>query len=161
MGHFAGLDVSVKETSVCIVDGWWQVLDQFTVSGTANALAGTPMPSGSRQGSGQALGGRAARRRSDCGQGLVHDAPDGAGAPTALGAATQTVINFAGRTRTTFTGRERAAHVFVREYVTRTHDHGRTARGNWFVLQLTLAQPILRCKEKSLFISILSFDCGY
>jgi hypothetical protein len=89
------------------------------------------MPSGSKQGSGQALGGAAQHAAGAAvSQRLVHDAPDGAGAPTALGAATQTVINFAGRTRTTFTGRERAAHVFVREYVTRTHDHGRTARGN-------------------------------
>jgi hypothetical protein len=64
-----------------------------------------------------------------------------------LGAATQATINFAGRTRTTFTSRERAAHVFVREHVTRTHDHGSAVRGNWFDLQLTLAQPILDAKK--------------
>jgi hypothetical protein len=73
-----------------------------------------------------------ARRRSGCGQRLVHDAPDGTGAATALGAATKAMINFAGSTRTTFTSREHAAHVFVREHVTRTHDHGRRPGGNLF-----------------------------
>src|SRR5580704_9759524 len=61
-------------------------------------------------------------------QRLVHDASDGAGAAPALGAATEAMINFTGGTRATFAGRKRAAHVVVREHVTRTDDHGTTAR---------------------------------
>jgi hypothetical protein len=38
------------------------------------------------------------------------------------------MINFTGGTRATFAGRKRAAHVTVREHVTRTDDHGATAR---------------------------------
>src|SRR5580693_1133058 len=38
------------------------------------------------------------------------------------------MVDFAGRTGATFAGRKRAAHVTVREHVTRTDDHGGTAR---------------------------------
>jgi hypothetical protein len=61
-------------------------------------------------------------------QRLVHDTPDGAGTAATLSAATQAMINFAGRTGTTFGRRKRTAHVVVREHVTRTDDHGATAR---------------------------------
>ena len=38
MDHFAGLDVSVKETSVCIVDGSGKIVGEVKVSSEPEAL---------------------------------------------------------------------------------------------------------------------------
>ena len=38
MEHFAGLDVSVKETSVCIVDGTGKVIREVKVASEPDAL---------------------------------------------------------------------------------------------------------------------------
>src|SRR5216684_9306358 len=59
-------------------------------------------------------------------QRLVHDPPDGARAPPALGAATEAAIDLAGRKRRLL-GAERRAHVFVGQHVARTDDHGNPA----------------------------------
>jgi hypothetical protein len=68
-----------------------------------------------------ALEGTAAAA-SRAGDGLVHDALDGAGAPTALGAAAKTAIDLAGGA-----GRNRrghgATHIVVAEHVAGADDH--------------------------------------
>jgi hypothetical protein len=38
MEHFAGLDVSVKETSVCVVDGMGRVVREVKVASEPEAL---------------------------------------------------------------------------------------------------------------------------
>ena len=38
MGHFAGLDVSVKETSLCIVDGTGRIVREVKVASEPEAL---------------------------------------------------------------------------------------------------------------------------
>jgi hypothetical protein len=40
MDHFAGLDVSVKETSVCIVDGMGKIVRELKVVSEPEALLG-------------------------------------------------------------------------------------------------------------------------
>lgn len=58
---------------------------------------------------------------------LVHNSPDGTGAPAALGAAPQAAINVAGRPRRGIGARKGAAHVVVAEHVAGTDDHSRKA----------------------------------
>jgi len=55
-------------------------------------------------------------------QRLVHDPPDRARAPPALGAAAETVIDFARRARPLLAGKRRA-DVVVGKHVTGTNDH--------------------------------------
>jgi hypothetical protein len=62
---------------------------------------------------------------SRAGKRLVHDALDGARAPSALRAATETAIDLAGGARR-LRGSHDAADVLVAENVTRTDDHGWT-----------------------------------
>src|SRR5262249_24366079 len=57
---------------------------------------------------------------------VVHDAPDGARAAAALGAAAETAIDLPGGARRLL-GADRRAHVVVAEHVARTDDHGRSA----------------------------------
>ena len=59
---------------------------------------------------------------------LVHDLPDGTGAPAALGAASQATIDVAGRSRRRRGTQERTAYVVVGEHVAGTDDHSRKAR---------------------------------
>jgi hypothetical protein len=59
---------------------------------------------------------------------LVHDPPDGTGAPAALGAASQATIDVAGRSQRRCGSREGAAYVVVGEHVAGTDDHSRKAR---------------------------------
>jgi transposase len=40
MEHYAGLDVSVKETSVCVVDGAGQVVREVKVASEPGAILG-------------------------------------------------------------------------------------------------------------------------
>ena len=42
MDHFAGLDVSVKETSICIVDDTGRIMKEVKVASEPQALLGTP-----------------------------------------------------------------------------------------------------------------------
>ncbi len=46
MDHFAGLDVSVKDTSVCIVDDTGKIVREVKVASerTSSAVAGTEEP---------------------------------------------------------------------------------------------------------------------
>jgi hypothetical protein len=60
------------------------------------------------------------------GDGFVHDAPDGACAASALGAATQAPINLAGGARRSL-GRERGPNVLVGQHIAGTDDHGNPA----------------------------------
>ena len=57
-----------------------------------------------------------------CRQRLVHDVPDRACAPPALGAAAETAINFAAGSRRVVAG-QRRPHVVVGKHVTGTDDH--------------------------------------
>jgi hypothetical protein len=56
------------------------------------------------------------------GNSLIHDALDGAGATTALGAAAETTIDLPGRTGSRRRG-DGAAHVMVAEHVAGADDH--------------------------------------
>jgi transposase len=42
MDHFAGLDVSVKETSLCIVDGTGKIVREVKVASEPRHFAGSP-----------------------------------------------------------------------------------------------------------------------
>ena len=44
MDHFAGLDVSVKETSVCIVDDTGRIVREVKVASEPEALGGADKP---------------------------------------------------------------------------------------------------------------------
>src|SRR6516165_319267 len=57
------------------------------------------------------------------GEGLIHDAPNGACAPPALSAATEAMVNLPGRARNVLARRQRRTHVIVGENVARADDH--------------------------------------
>ena len=84
------------------------------------------------EGSGPAARGLTTR---GAGERLVHDAPDGAGAPAALGAAAQAPIDVAGRSRRGFIARQSGAHVLVGQHVAGTDDHSRGPAADWYHLQ--------------------------
>jgi transposase len=44
MDHFAGLDVSVNETSVCVVDDAGRIVREVKVASEPDALAGADEP---------------------------------------------------------------------------------------------------------------------
>ena len=46
MDHFAGLDVSVKETSVCIVDDMGRIVREVTVASDWGTAGGADEPRG-------------------------------------------------------------------------------------------------------------------
>ena len=77
------------------------------------------------------------RGLTTCGAGerLVHDAPNGAGAPAALGAAAQAPIDVAGRSRWGFIARQSGTHVLVGQHVAGTDDHSRGPAADWYHLQ--------------------------
>ena len=61
-------------------------------------------------------------------QGVVHDLAERAGAPAALGAATETAIDLPRRTRRARAAR--GAHGFIADNVAGTNDHGRPAEAH-------------------------------
>jgi hypothetical protein len=65
---------------------------------------------------------RAAAAPGRAGDGLVHDPLDGAGAPTALGAAAKTAIDLAGRAGSHRRG-DGATDIVVAEHVAGANDH--------------------------------------
>jgi transposase len=63
MGHFAGLDVSVKETSVCIVDDTGKIVREVKVASAPHALLAVLTDAVKREGSlGRAVLCRTPRR---------------------------------------------------------------------------------------------------
>jgi len=78
-------------------------------------------------------------------QRLIHDLADGAGAPAALGAATQATIDLPGRTGTDFR-RDGGANIVVAQNIAGTNDHRRVLSG-----QLILERPA-GCKKNRPFL---------
>jgi hypothetical protein len=94
---------------------------------------------------------RTATAAGRAGDGLVHDALDGAGAPTALGAAAETAIDLAGSAGGHRRG-DGAAHIVVAEHVTGADDHEQKpncrARTRYMY---ELPQALIRIKRKKSF----------
>ena len=67
MGHFAGLDVSVKETSVCIVDDTGEIVREARVASEPDALLAVLVHPAYRF---KRIGLEAGRRRDDAGDAL-------------------------------------------------------------------------------------------
>ena len=65
MDHFAGLDVSVKETSVCIVDDTGKVVREVKVASEPEALLAV-LKNPAYRGTGRAYGPRQTRRYIRC-----------------------------------------------------------------------------------------------
>ena len=57
------------------------------------------------------------------GQRLIHDAANGAGTASALGAAAEAMIDLPGRAWDVVARRKGRAHILIGEHVARTHDH--------------------------------------
>jgi len=94
---------------------------------------------------------------------LVHDPPDGTGAPPALRAATETAVDLAGGARAL--GRvHRRAHVVVGEHVTGAHNHGLARQPALVRYATNCFSPTLvragRQKKKAQLTRIPMLPCG-
>lgn len=77
-----------------------------------------------------------AARRFCAAKRLVHDAPNGPGAASALGAATEAAINLTRRAWRGSIAGQRPPHVMIREHVARTDDHPGNPARRWYQSQL-------------------------
>jgi hypothetical protein len=91
---------------------------------------------------GAALAARPAGR-----QRLIHDPPDGTGAPPTLCAAPEAAVDLAGRARAFGRGHRRA-HVVVGEHVTGAHNHGMARQPALVRYATNYFSPARRAKEK-------------
>jgi hypothetical protein len=91
-------------------------------------------------------------------QRLVHDLFDGAGAPTALGAATKTSINLPRRARRRLCDSHGFAYVVVGEDVAGTNDHG-TDEGSLDRSIIGYLRPARDAKEKTVISSNSKLQC--
>ena len=77
-------------------------------------------------------------------QRLVHDSPDGASTPSALGTTAKATVDLSGRTDGSRT--QRRAHVTVAQYVARTDNHGAQRFPSVFSSFCNYTMPPIRAK---------------